>query len=154
MSKRKRGSTEPEMRSARKGVRRWLYYHPQGLGRTAFLFHRVTGLGLTAYFVAHVLSVSTILSGEDAWEMFLEIVETPVGWYGELLLLAAIGFHFANGVRLILGEFGLTLDKPTRPDYPFKIGSFNLAQKSLLVLAFVVAALFVLLGYLFIFLEL
>ncbi|MFQ6134800.1 MAG: hypothetical protein ACE5KU_03165 [Nitrososphaerales archaeon] len=154
MSRRRRGSTVSEMRSARKGVRRWVRHHPQRIGRTAFLFQRVTGLGLTVYFVVHTLSVGTIFSGEDAWAMFLRIVETPIGWFGELLLLATIGFHAANGVRLILGEFGLTLAEPTRPDYPFKVGSFNLAQKSLLAFAIVVAALFFLLGYLFIFLRL
>lgn len=140
------------MRNARPGVKRWVYSRSRNAGRRAFFLQRVTGLGLTVYFVVHVLSTGIVVSGEDAWEAFIRSVETPIGWFGELLLLAAIGFHAVNGFRLLLGELGLTLSPPRRPDYPYSIGSFNLVQKLLLVLAFVAAVLFVLLGYLLIFL--
>ncbi len=150
MIKRRNNSDTSLKRNSRQGVKRWAYSPSQGLGRTAFLFQRITGLGLTAYFISHVFLTATILNGKDAWEMFLAVVETPIGQTGELFLLAALGFHGVNGLRLVLAETGYTLDKPKRPDYPFKLGSFNLLQKSLLVFSILVAILLFILGYWFI----
>ena len=153
MIRRRNNSDHTQKRRSRQGVKRWVYSPSQGLSRTAFLFQRITGLGLTAYFLIHVISTATILNGKDAWEMFLALVETPIGQIGELFLLAALGFHGVNGLRLVLAETGYTLDNPKRPDYPFKLGSFNLAQKSLLILSILTAILLFVLGYWFIFVR-
>ncbi len=138
-------------RRSRQGVKRWIYSPSTGFGRAAFLFQRITGLGLTAYFLIHVFSTATIIFGENSWEMFLEFVETPIIRTGELFILAALGFHGINGLRLILAETGYTLDNPKRPDYPFKLGSFNLTQKSIIVFSIIAAMLLFILGYWFIF---
>jgi succinate dehydrogenase / fumarate reductase cytochrome b subunit len=151
MIRRRNNYNTPKKRKSRQGVKRWIYSPSQGLSRTAFLFQRITGLGLTAYFLIHVFLTGNILNGKDAWETFLRLVETPFGQTGELLLLAALGFHGVNGLRLVLAETGYTLENPKRPDYPFKLGSFNFVQKSLLVFSIVAAILLFLLGYWFIF---
>lgn len=153
MIKRRNSSDNVLNRKSRQGVKRWFYSPSQGLSRIAFLFQRITGLGLLAYFIIHVFSTSIILNGEDAWEMFLTLVETPIGQTGELFLVAALGFHGVNGLRLVLAETGYTLDNPKRPDYPFKLGSFNLFQKFLLILSIVAAILLFVLGYWFIFIR-
>lgn len=151
---RKRNNSDTSLkRRSRQGVKRWMYSPSHGISRTAFLFQRITGLGLTAYFLTHVFLTATILNGREPWEMFLKLVETPIGHSGELILLAALGFHGTNGLRLILAETGYTLDNPMRPDYPFKLGSFNNIQKSLIIFSIVVAILFFLLGYWFIFVR-
>lgn len=150
MSRRGDDSTG-KVQGGRRGVRRWFSGSPRNIGRRAFFVQRVTGVGLTVYFVFHVLSTGWVLGGEPVWNVFIGRVENPVMWFGELLLLGAIGFHTVNGVRLVLGESGISLTQPKRPDYPYRIGSFNVAQKILLALAVFAAVLLVLLGYLFIF---
>jgi len=152
MTRQQRRSTKPPLYTGRLGLRRWLYTTHIDMGRLGFTLQRLTGFGLTVYFIAHVFSVGNVLGGEDIWEGFLRVVENPAGWSVELLLLGAIGFHVVNGVRLLLAEFGYTLTWPRRPDYPYKVGSFNTTQKVLLAAAFSTALLFIILGYIFIFL--
>lgn len=148
MSRRKR-PTESEMRAARPGVKRW--FTPREAGRTAFLMQRVTGLGLTVYFILHVFNIGTVTGGAVAWSDFLAYIDTPIGGSALVLMLAALGFHFINGVRLMLGELGLMLPRPRRPNYPYRPRFFNTVQRVLLALAVVAAVVFALLGYLFIF---
>lgn len=152
MAKQRRSPSKPPLHTGRPGLKRWLYTTHPDTGRLGFTLQRLTGIGLTAYFIAHVLGVGNVLGGEGVWETFLNVVENPLGWSVELLLLAAIGFHVVNGLRLLLAEFGFTLTPPRRPDYPYKVGSFNTVQKVFLVAAFLATVLFVILGYIFIFL--
>ena len=53
-------------------------------------------------------------------------------------------FHGINGVRLILAEFGLIFQKPTRPDYPYRAKSLRTLSKHLIwtaIIAAIVAAI-------------
>jgi len=143
-------SSDAEMRAARPGVKRWFGY--RHLSRTAFMMQRITGIGLVAFFILHVFDVGNITGGSVTWANFLRIAETPLGGIALILVLASIGFHFMNGLRLMLGEFGVTLPKPRRPDYPYLPRFFTTTQRLLVILGVVMGIIFALLGYLFIFL--
>ncbi len=147
--KRQPSESEAEMRAARPGVKRWLGY--RHLSRTAFMMQRITGIGLVTFFVMHVFDVGNITGGSVTWASFLRIAETPLGGIALILVLASIGFHFMNGLRLMLGEFGVTLPRPKRPDYPYLPRFFTTTQRLLVILGVVIGIIFALLGYLFIF---
>ncbi|MCL5319172.1 MAG: hypothetical protein M1503_13080 [Thaumarchaeota archaeon] len=142
--------SEAEMRAARPGVKRW--FGDRHLSRTASMMQRITGIGLVIFFVLHVFDVGNITGGSVTWASFLSVAETPLGGVALILVLAAIGFHFMNGIRLMLGEFGLTLPKPRRPDYPYLPRFFTTTQRLLVILGVVIGIIFALFGYLFIFL--
>jgi succinate dehydrogenase/fumarate reductase cytochrome b subunit len=144
---RKRDKTKFEISPRKNGVKRWIFYHPQSIGRTAFILHRLSGIGLALYGLFHILFVSIYLNTDQVVLIPPQLSDTPLGLVVELLLLATIGFHSANGVRLILGSFGIAMDSPGRPDYPFKIGSFNNIQKILVMIAFIFGIMLFLLGF-------
>jgi len=134
-----------------KGIRRWFFYHPLSLSRAAFIFQRITGISLTVFFIIHVLTIGLFFDPFN-WISFINTVETPLGWLGLIIMISAIGFHLVNGFRLTLAEFGFNLGNPTRPDFPYKIHSINKFQKSIIILAIIIALLSSIIGYLFIFL--
>lgn len=129
----------------------WFSLRPVNPERVAFILQRVTGIGIMAYFVAHVFTTGDILMGKDAWQMLMETLNEPLAHVGMLLLLAGIGFHTINGLRLILAEFGFILGRPKRPDYPYIPTSLNRVQRGLLILAAMFSGLAMVLGWLFIF---
>jgi len=153
MTEKKDSSHVYRAKYPRRRISQLLFGSPNKIGRITFTLHRITGLGLTLYFLVHVLTVGTVWGGEPTWDSNMAFLENPVLLFGELILLAALGFHGMNGIRLILSNYGVTLTNPSRPDYPYKIGSNNKSQKILLLLAFLLSIILFLLGYLFIFLR-
>ena len=73
------------------------------------ILHRVTGIGLYVAAIGLALWLMAAAAGPDMY--------TPIGvhlstWYGQIalyLVLAALAFHFANGVRHLVFDFGLGL---------------------------------------------
>jgi len=75
-----------------------------------FILHRLTGLGLLAYLLAHIVALSSaLLSGPAAFDATMQSFSGR-GFVGlEVLLLACLVFHAANGLRIILAERGFSL---------------------------------------------
>ncbi len=142
--------SEAKMRAARSGVKRWFGY--RHLSLAAFMMQRITGIGLVIFFILHVFDVGNITGGSVAWANFLRLAETPLGGIALILVLASIGFHFMNGIRLMLGKFGATLPTPRRPDYPYHPRFFTPTQRLLVLLGVLLGVIFALAGYLYIFL--
>lgn len=132
------------------GVKRWFFYQPLSLSRIAFIFQRITGVGITIFFIIHVFTIGIYFKPYN-WVPFLYTVETPIMWIGEMILLSAIGFHVVNGLRLTISEFGFTIGKPTRPDFPYNIQSLNIYQKAVIITSIIIGIFFALIGFLFIF---
>ena len=71
------------------------------------ILHRATGIGLYAAAIGLVLWLMAAAAGPDAY--------APIGlilseWYGQTalyLLIAALAYHLANGVRHLVFDFGL-----------------------------------------------
>src|SRR3972149_6465943 len=97
-----------------------------GIERFAYLLMRLTGLGLLAYFLA--------------------ITQTPEG---HIILAIVIGmsvYHTVNGIRVMLGQGGIGVGKPARPDYPYTPQSQNARHKIAIYSSIVLAALAMMYG--------
>ena len=117
-----------------------------GIERVAYWLMRLSGLGLLAYFVAHIYETSNILRGQLGWDEFLELTQTTEG---HLFLAVVIGmcvFHTVNGIRLMIGQGGVGVGKPARPDYPYTPRSQNLNHKITIYSAIVLAAVAMMYG--------
>jgi len=114
----------------RKGLVAWLVPVGYGPERWAYTFQRISGVALFLYLAGHIIETSTITGGPDAWASTLSFTQNPVGHVILLLMLASLGFHGINGIRLTLVEFGFLLGRPRRPEYPYKVASFSKAQRA------------------------
>lgn len=78
----------------------------------AFVGMRITGIALAFFLLFHMYSVGTVTHSDDAFNNTMEFYNSgmgPVGHWVEFLLLLAVLFHAANGVRVMIGDFfGLT----------------------------------------------
>ena len=72
-----------------------------------FILHRVTGAALLAYFVAHVLTISTaLLAGPEAFSAVMAGLRHPGFRALELAIVGCVAFHALNGLRIIAAERG------------------------------------------------
>jgi succinate dehydrogenase cytochrome b556 subunit len=114
----------------RRGLKAWLIPFGYGLERWAYTFQRISGVALFLYLAGHIIETSAITGGPDAWASALNFTQNSAGHLILLLMLASLGFHGINGVRLILVEFGFLLGRPARPEYPYRVASFSRAQRA------------------------
>ena len=63
---------------------------------------RITGLILILFFIVHLSTLSSIFSGEAAYDQVLLSLDAPPIKMAALLLLWVVLFHGLNGLRLIL----------------------------------------------------
>ena len=117
-----------------------------GIERVAYLLMRLSGLGLLAYFIGHIYETSKILQGEFGWNEVLEITQTTEGHVLLAIVIAMCVFHTVNGIRVMLGEGGVGVGKPARPDYPYIPASQNARHKIGIYSAIVLAAIAMLYG--------
>jgi succinate dehydrogenase / fumarate reductase cytochrome b subunit len=90
---------------------RWLDPRRRHLGTWAFVANRLTGLGLVAYLYLHLVILSTLLRGPEAWDGLVELFRRPVFLAFDLLLVAGLAFHGLNGLRVALVGSGLLVDR-------------------------------------------
>ncbi len=117
-----------------------------GIERLAYWLMRLSGLGLLAYFVAHIYETSMILKGKAGWDEFLELTQTIEGHVILALVIGMSVFHTVNGIRVMLGEGGVGVGKPGRPDYPYIPKSQNYRHKITIYSAIVLAAIAMMYG--------
>jgi succinate dehydrogenase / fumarate reductase cytochrome b subunit len=90
---------------------RWLDPRGRHLGTWAFALNRLTGLGLVAYLYLHLVVLSTLLRGPEAWDGLVALVRRPVFLAFDLLLVAGLALHGLNGLRVALVGSGLLVDR-------------------------------------------
>ncbi len=117
-----------------------------GIERVAYWLMRLTGLGLLAYFVAHIYETSMILKGSVGWQEVLELTQTTEGHIILTIVIGMCVFHTVNGIRVMLGEGGVGVGRPTRPDYPYIPQSQNYRHKIMIYSAIVLAAIAMMYG--------
>jgi succinate dehydrogenase / fumarate reductase cytochrome b subunit len=85
-------------------ARFWAWFNPLGrqTGSWAFILNRITALGLAFYLYMHLIVLSQLSQGSDAWEAFLILAHSPIFKVGELLVIAAGILHGLNGIRIVL----------------------------------------------------
>ncbi len=116
--------------------------------RWAYVFQRVTGLAVLAYVVGHIGDTSFFVGGpfgqgpsSASWALDLSVTENVFGHIVLAMVVLVVVYHGINGMRLILAEYGVIFEKPTRPEYPYKAKSQRALQKHLIWVAIVGAIL-------------
>jgi succinate dehydrogenase / fumarate reductase, cytochrome b subunit len=108
-------------------TRRIVAVHLDGV---SFFVNRVAGLALVAYLYLHLLLLSMLVRGPDAWDDFVDLATSPPFLALDVLLLAGMLLHGLNGIRLALVGLGLVASR----------------QKALLAGILVIAALLAFVG--------
>ncbi|HYB45238.1 MAG TPA: succinate dehydrogenase, partial [Nitrososphaerales archaeon] len=65
--------------------------------------------------------------------------ENVVGHLILVLAVTIVVFHGINGIRLILSEYGVIFQKPSRIEYPYKAKGLRTMQQHLIWAAIVLA---------------
>ena len=74
-------------------------------GMWSWVLHRITGVAIFFFLLVHVLDTSLIRVSPGAYNAVIDEYKTPIMGLGEAALVAAIGFHALNGLRIILIDF-------------------------------------------------
>jgi succinate dehydrogenase cytochrome b556 subunit len=132
----------PKTYPNRRGVIGWIDSRHLNLERYFYSMHRLAGLAIVGYLFVHVYVTSIRLQGPVGWDALLRIVENPLIYAGEWLLVAVVAFHGLNGIRLILAEAGLSIGKPVRPIYPYRPTSLGRRQRYFILLLMIIGGIF------------
>lgn len=89
----------------------WFDVRRRRTGSWAFALNRLTGIGLSLYLIIHLIVLTTLLSGEAAWNDFVTLAKTPFFLMLDVILLIGLVFHGLNGVRVALVGTGIAADK-------------------------------------------
>ena len=95
----------------RRRVSRWLDPRGRHLGTWAFVANRLTGLGLVAYLYLHLIVLSTLLRGPEAWDGLVAPFRQPLFLALDVLLVLGLAYHGLNGLRVALVGSGLLVDR-------------------------------------------
>jgi len=96
-----------------RGVEIMLAYKKHA-GSLAWVLHRVTGFGLTFYILLHIVALTGLVRGEEAFNAEMELFSTPIFLFLEWVLVSLVMFHAANGIRIVLVDFGSGAKKHKR----------------------------------------
>jgi succinate dehydrogenase / fumarate reductase cytochrome b subunit len=71
----------------------------------SWVLHRITGVAIYFFLLVHILDTALVRVSPEAYNVVIGAYKTPVMAIGELALVAAIGLHALNGLRIILIDF-------------------------------------------------
>ena len=74
-------------------------------GMWSWVLHRITGTAIFFFLLVHILDTSLIRLDPEAYNAVINAYKTPIMGLGELALVAAIGLHALNGLRIIAIDF-------------------------------------------------
>ena len=141
-----RNGAAPEQTPNRRGVKGWLNPYHYNLERWAYTFQRVTGLAILLYVLGHIGDTSFFVGGpfgsgpnELSWANDIGATANLLGNLVLILVVLVVVYHGINGIRLILSEFGLIFQKPSRPAYPYRSKSQRALQRHMIWVAIVAA---------------
>lgn len=86
---------------------RWFDPRGRHLGEYGFILNRITALGLTLYLFLHLIALSQLASGPQAYDTFISLVKSPLFKLGELLVIAGGLIHGLNGIRIAITGIGI-----------------------------------------------
>ena len=74
-------------------------------GMWSWVLHRITGVAIYFFLLVHILDTSLVRVSPEAYNAVINTYKTPIMGLGEIALVAAIGLHGLNGLRIILIDF-------------------------------------------------
>ena len=75
------------------------------LGMWSWVLHRITGVAIFFFLLVHILDTALVRVSPEAYNAVIGTYKNPIMGLGEVALVAAIGLHALNGVRIILVDF-------------------------------------------------
>jgi succinate dehydrogenase / fumarate reductase cytochrome b subunit len=68
----------------------------------AWALHRITGVGILLFLFTHIVTISTLLYGPEAFDRALDLYRQP--WFKpfEFLLVASVVYHAGNGILVMI----------------------------------------------------
>jgi succinate dehydrogenase / fumarate reductase cytochrome b subunit len=100
----------PKIRPKRP-LKSWFDVRGRKTGSWAFALNRLTGIGLALYLFIHLIVLTTLLQGEEAWNDFVTLAKTPLFLALDVVLIIGLVFHGLNGLRLALVGSGIAAGK-------------------------------------------
>lgn len=90
-------------------VQVWAWFEPRWheIGTWAFILNRISAVGLTAYLFLHLVVLSLLARGPQAYDSFVALAKSPLLLAGELLVIVAGLYHGLNGLRVAFNSFGI-----------------------------------------------
>lgn len=73
------------------------------------ILHRVTGVGLYGAAVGFAVWLMAAAAGPEMYEPLMALVLSPLGQIALYLIVAAIAYHLANGIRHLVFDTGAGL---------------------------------------------
>jgi succinate dehydrogenase / fumarate reductase cytochrome b subunit len=130
----------------RRGIRGWLNPYHYNLERWAYAFQRLTGVLILVYVLGHIGDTSFFVGGpfgtgpsQASWASDLSVTENVIGHTILVLAATIVVFHGVNGIRLILAEYGIIFQQPSRIEYPYEAKGLRAMQQHLIWAAIVLA---------------
>ncbi len=74
-------------------------------GMWSWVLHRITGVAIFFFLLVHILDTALVRVSPEAYNAVIGTYKTPIMGLGEAALVAAIGLHALNGLRIILIDF-------------------------------------------------
>ena len=74
-------------------------------GMWSWVLHRITGVAIYFFLLVHILDTALVRVSPEAYNAVINTYKTPIMGLGEIALVAAIGLHALNGLRIILIDF-------------------------------------------------
>ena len=74
-------------------------------GMWSWVLHRITGVAIYFFLLVHILDTALVRLSPEAYNAVINTYKTPIMGLGEIALVAAIGLHGLNGLRIILIDF-------------------------------------------------
>lgn len=74
-------------------------------GMWSWVLHRITGVSIYFFLLVHILDTALVRVSPQAYNAVIGTYKHPIMGLGEIALVAAIGFHALNGLRIILIDF-------------------------------------------------
>ena len=90
-----------------KNFLKWFDPRNRKLGSWAFILNRITAIGLTVYLFLHLVMLSKLAQGPEAYNAFIKLAKTPVVLIGEMFVVAGGIIHALNGIRIGLNSMGI-----------------------------------------------
>jgi succinate dehydrogenase / fumarate reductase cytochrome b subunit len=95
----------------RRGILGWFDPRHRRLGGWAFALNRLAGLGVLLYLYLHLVILSQLARGPEAWDAFVALATSPPVLAFDVVLLAGLLIHGLNGIRVTLVGLGLVASR-------------------------------------------
>lgn len=90
-----------------KNFPKWFDPRNRQTGTWAFILNRVTAIGLVIYLAMHLVVLSLLTKGPEAYDGFVAFAHSPLVKIGEMLVITAGILHGLNGIRIGLTGIGI-----------------------------------------------